>query len=59
LKCHIWLAARRRYRPDFILRVDDGRGGDDPLNLVVEIKGQRDEADKAKAETMCTLWVPG
>jgi type III restriction enzyme len=49
----------RRYRPDFILRVDDGRGGDDPLNLVVEIKGQRDEADKAKAETMCTLWVPG
>lgn len=49
----------RRYRPDFILRVDDGRGADDPLNLVVEIKGQRDEDDKDKAETMRTLWVPG
>ncbi|GEO01872.1 restriction endonuclease [Novosphingobium sediminis] len=49
----------RRYRPDFILRLDDGRGVEDPLNLVVEIKGARDEDDKAKAETMRTLWVPG
>ena len=49
----------RRYRPDFILRLDDGRGADDPLNLVVEIKGARDEDDKDKAETMRTLWVPG
>ena len=31
----------------------------DPLNLVVEIKGARDEDDKDKAETMRTLWVPG
>ncbi|MFL0419458.1 BPTD_3080 family restriction endonuclease [Sphingomonas sp. 179-I 2A4 NHS] len=49
----------RRYRPDFILRIDDGRGIDDPLHLVVEIKGARDEDDKDKAETMRTLWVPG
>ncbi|MBN9433607.1 MAG: DEAD/DEAH box helicase family protein [Bosea sp.] len=49
----------RRYRPDFILRIDDGSGADDPLNLVVEIKGARDEDDKDKAETMRTLWVPG
>ncbi|MDQ1156112.1 type III restriction enzyme [Sphingomonas sp. SORGH_AS 950] len=49
----------RRYRPDFILRIDDGHGPDDPLNLVVEIKGARDEDDKDKAETMRTLWVPG
>ncbi len=49
----------RRYRPDFIVRVDDGQGTDDPLNLVVEIKGARDEDDKDKAETMRTLWVPG
>ena len=49
----------RRYRPDFILRIDDGRGEDDPLNLIVEIKGARDEDDKDKAETMRTLWVPG
>jgi len=49
----------RRYRPDFIVRVDDGHGPDDPLNLVVEIKGKKDEDDKDKAETMRTLWVPG
>lgn len=49
----------RRYRPDFILRVDDGRGADDPLNLVVEIKGFRGEDAKDKAETMRTYWVPG
>jgi type III restriction enzyme len=54
-----WGDEVRRYRPDFIIRVDDGHGADDPLNLVVEIKGERDEADKAKAETMRTYWVPG
>jgi len=47
----------RRYLPDFLVRLDDGR--DEPLNLVLEVKGMRDEADKAKAETMRTLWVPG
>ena len=45
-----------RYRPDYIARVDDG--GPEPLNLVIEVKGQRDEKDKAKAETMRNLWVP-
>lgn len=49
----------RRYRPDFILRIDDGHGPEDPLNLVVEIKGKREEDDKDKAETMRTLWVLG
>jgi len=49
----------RRYRPDFILRIEDGHGAEDPLNLIVEIKGARDEDDKDKAETMRTLWVPG
>jgi hypothetical protein len=29
----------RKYLPDFILKVDDGRGPSDPLNLIVEIKG--------------------
>lgn len=49
----------RIYRPDFILRVDDGRGGDDLLNLVVEIKGYRREDAKEKKSTMETYWVPG
>ena len=49
----------RRYRPDFIVSVDDGRGEDDLLNLVVEIKGYRGEDAKEKKSTMDTYWVPG
>lgn len=49
----------RRYRPDFILRIDDGHGAEDALNLVVEIKGFRNEDAKDKADTMQTYWVPG
>ena len=37
----------RRYLPDFLVRLDDG--GDEPLNLVLEVKGIKDESDKAKA----------
>jgi type III restriction enzyme len=49
----------RRYRPDFIVRVDDGHGDDDLLNLIVEIKGYRREDAKEKKSTMDTYWVPG
>ena len=52
-------AEPRRYRPDFILRVNDGRGPSDWLNLVVEIKGYRGEDAKVKKETMEVYWVPG
>ena len=48
---------KRIYRPDFIVLVDDGR--DDPLHLVVEIKGYRREDAKDKKATMETYWVPG
>ena len=49
----------RRYLPDFIVLVDDGRGGEDPLHLVVEIKGYRREDAKEKKATMETFWIPG
>ncbi len=49
----------RRYRPDFILKIDDGRGPDDPLNLVAEVKGYRGEDAREKASTMEIYWVPG
>jgi type III restriction enzyme len=52
-------SANRIYRPDFIVRVDDGQGEDDLLNLVVEIKGYRGEDAVHKKETMETYWVPG
>jgi type III restriction enzyme len=49
----------RKYRPDFIVRVDDGHGDSDLLNLIVEIKGYRREDAKEKKSTMDTYWVPG
>jgi type III restriction enzyme len=47
-----------RYRPDFIAVVDDGHGVDDPLHLVLEVKGQRKASDDAKHDTMRALWLP-
>lgn len=49
----------RTYLPDFIVQVDDGKGVDDPLNIIVEIKGYRGEDAKEKKSTMDTYWVPG
>ena len=49
----------RKYRPDFIVLVDDGHGEDDLLHLVVEIKGYRGEDAKEKKTTMETYWIPG
>ncbi len=49
----------RRYLPDFVVLVDDGRGDDDLLRLVVEVKGYRREDAKVKKTTMDTYWVPG
>lgn len=48
----------RKYLPDFIVRVDDGCGPDDLLNLIVEIKGYRGEDAVEKKSTMDTYWVP-
>jgi type III restriction enzyme len=49
----------RRYRPDFVVLVDDGHGADDLLHLVIETKGYRREDAKDKKLTMETYWVPG
>ena len=54
----------RKYRPDFIVLIDDGRepaedGTPDLLQLVVEIKGFRREDAKEKAGTMKDYWIPG
>lgn len=48
----------RRYRPDFLVLVDDGAGPGDLLHLVVEIKGLRGEDAKEKKAAMETAWVP-
>jgi type III restriction enzyme len=49
----------RKYLPDFIVLVDDGHGSEDPLHLVVEIKGYRNESAKDKKAAMETYWIPG
>lgn len=56
---YLFGSRKRRYLPDFIVLVDDGRGPGDPLHLVVEIKGYRKEDAKDKKATMETRWVPG
>src|SRR5262249_37304837 len=50
--------AERQYYPDFVVRLDDGRGPDDSLNLVVEVTGEREKDKEAKVATARTLWAP-
>ena len=52
----VWFLLRLVSAED-ALRLDDGET--EPLNLVLEVKGLKDEADKAKAQTTRDLWVPG
>ncbi|MFK5979468.1 MAG: DEAD/DEAH box helicase family protein [Rhizobiaceae bacterium] len=52
-------ATPRVYVPDFIIDLNDGNGPDDPLHLVVEIKGYRNENVKVKSETTKQKWIKG
>lgn len=49
----------RRYLPDFVVLVDDGHGPDNPLQVVVEVKGYRREDARIKKSTMESYWIPG
>lgn len=46
------------YLPDFTVRVNDGHGKDDLLNLLVEVSGEPRKDKAAKVATARTLWVP-
>jgi type III restriction enzyme len=46
------------YYPDYLLRVDDGHGLEDLLNLIVEITGQELQDKEAKVDTASKLFVP-
>jgi type III restriction enzyme len=48
----------RQYLPDYLVRLDDGRGPADLLNLVVEVTGDKDPDKEAKVATARDLWVP-
>ncbi len=38
--------------------LDDGRGEDDLLNLIVEVTGQKRKDKEAKVATAREMWVP-
>ncbi len=46
----------RQYVPDFIVRMRDG--GEEPLNLIVEVSGEAKKDKAAKVTTARTLWAP-
>ena len=46
------------YMPDYLVRLNDGHGPDDLLNLIVEVSGEARKDKAAKAATARTLWVP-
>ena len=48
----------RQYTPDFILRVDDGHGADDLLNLIIEVSGEARKDKAIKVAAARNLWTP-
>ncbi len=48
----------RDYYPDFLVRLDDGSGLDDPLNLIIEVTGEKRKDKEEKVATAKLLWVP-
>jgi type III restriction enzyme len=48
----------RNYMPDFIVKIDDGHGPDDLLQLIVEVTGEKKKDKEAKVDTARNLWVP-
>lgn len=46
------------YLPDFVAKVDDGQGKDNPLNLIVEVTGEKKKDKKAKVSTAKDFWIP-
>ena len=47
-----------QYLPDYIVRIDDGNGPEDLLNLIIEVTGEKKKDKAAKVETARTYWVP-
>jgi type III restriction enzyme len=46
------------YIPDYIVRLDDGHGPDDLLNLLLEVSGEARKDKAAKVATARNLWTP-
>lgn len=48
----------KSYLPDYLIRIDDGHGRDNLLNLVLEVSGEARKDKAAKVETARNLWIP-
>ncbi len=48
----------KQYNPDYLLRVEDGHGADDLLNLIVEVSGEARKDKAAKVAAARNLWIP-
>ncbi|MBW2341842.1 MAG: DEAD/DEAH box helicase family protein [Deltaproteobacteria bacterium] len=48
----------KNYIPDFLVRLDDGHGKEDLLNLIIEVTGERKKDKKEKVAIAKLLWVP-
>jgi len=48
----------KNYVPDFLVRLDDGQGKDELLNLIIEVTGEKKKDKEAKIATARLLWVP-
>jgi len=48
----------KQYLPDYLLRVVDGHGTDDLLNLIVEVSGEARKDKAAKVAAARNLWIP-
>lgn len=46
----------RNYVPDFIARINDGQA--EPLNLIIEVSGEKRSDKDAKVAAACNFWVP-
>lgn len=49
---------QHEYVPDFIVKIEDGHGKKDLLNLILEVSGREKKEKKEKAATSRELWVP-
>ncbi|MEX0612410.1 MAG: hypothetical protein WD738_17670 [Pirellulales bacterium] len=49
---------QHQYTPDFIACIDDGRGNNDLLNLLIEVTGEKKKDKAAKVATARNLWIP-
>ena len=45
------------YIPDFIVRLDDGHGRENALNLILEVSGEAGKDKTAKVSTTRDLWA--